>query len=133
MVHTCNRYSKRYHSCAKLAEDLENPTPSDLPAEEEPEEPTTLPAPLTPETTKIVKKFDKKVVDITKKITSVNKTIQTLKDKLPTTPVNERPAINTKIVVLKRIVKRFVKKVNVIKRAVIAIRYPTPAPEPTPV
>lgn len=92
-----------------------------------------MPTPLTPVTKKIVKVFNKNIVHIKKSITKVNKTIQVLRKKIPTVPVEQRPVIRRKIVILNKIVKKYVTKVNTIKRAVIAIRYPKPAPEVTPV
>ena len=84
------------------------------------------PKPLTKVEKKIVKVFKKKVVKLVKKVTVIKKTIKKLVAQLPAAPAPQKPVIQKKITILRRVVKRTTNVIKSIKKAVIRVQYPQP-------
>lgn len=94
-----------------------------------------LPKPLTPEEVKIVKIFNLTIKKNITKITVIKKKLVVLVKQYETAPADEKPAIKEKIVVLKKTIVSITREINIIRRNVISIKFPTPClprPRPTP-
>lgn len=130
----CKKDEENYKRCLKTIEDLKNPTESDTPADCKPDEPIhILPVPINPTVSKIVIKFRKSITKITVDIKKVREIIVKLEGQLPTLPVEQRPLIRRKIIVLRRVERTYIRRVNIITQAINVISFPAPRPRPTPV
>lgn len=130
----CKSDEENYKRCLKTIKDLTKPTESDTPADCKPDEPIhILPVPINPTVTKIVVKFRKTVTKINVEIKKIREIIVKLEGQLPTLPVDQRPLIRRKIIVLRRVEKTYIRRVNIITHAINVVSFPAPRPRPTPV